>query len=173
MTCFSKREAHIPHNLNTHLSFSKWIYDKISTKLFMRSKNLKLVSRYDTTQSWASFKFMGSFTWVAGCLITGHIVHPFVSLQYCDGWGKKFLKIRPSKEFQMVSWFWSGQKQHKLTLIFLIRNWFIRNWGYRGQNFMKLECHIIPTLKNRSAANSRNSIFGVHEIHNFSINSSS
>ena len=55
---------------------------------------------------------------------------------------------------------------------FLIRNWSIRNWGYRGQNFKKLEGYITPTLRNWSVANSRNWILGVHKIHNFRINPS-
>ena len=56
--------------------------------------------------------------------------------------------------------------------MFFIRNWSIRNWGYRGLNFKKLEGYITPTLRNWSVANLRNSIFGVHEIHNFCIDSS-
>ena len=55
---------------------------------------------------------------------------------------------------------------------FFIRNWSVRNWGYRGQNFKKLEGYITPTLRNWSVANSRNWILGVHKIHNFRVNPS-
>ena len=58
------------------------------------------------------------------------------------------------------------------TRYFSVRNWSIRNWGYRSQNFKKVECHITPILRNLSAANSRNSIFGVHEIHDLCIDAS-
>ena len=57
-------------------------------------------------------------------------------------------------------------------MIFFIRNWSKRNWGYRGQNFTKLRDYITPTLRNWSVANLRNFIIGVYEIHNFGINSS-
>ena len=51
------------------------------------------------------------------------------------------------------------------------RYFFIRNWGYRGQNFKKLEGYITQTRRSWLVANLRNSIFGVHEIHNFCIDS--
>ena len=37
-------------------------------------------------------------------------------------------------------------------MLFFIRNWSIRNWGYRGQNRKKLEGYIAPTLRNWSIA---------------------
>ena len=56
-------------------------------------------------------------------------------------------------------------------MLFFIRNWCVRNWGYRVQNLKKLKGCI--TLRNWSVVNSRNCIFGVHEKHNFWKNSSS
>ena len=46
-------------------------------------------------------------------------------------------------------------------MLFFIRNWCVRNWGYRVQNLKKLKGCI--TLRNWSVVNSRNCIFGVHK----------
>ena len=40
--------------------------------------------------------------------------------------------------------------------IFLIRNWSIRKWDYKGQTFKKLAGYISPTLRNWSIVKSRN-----------------
>ena len=60
-----------------------------------------------------------------------------------------------------------------LTFLFLyIRNWSVRYWGCKSQNFKKLEDCISPTLRNWSVRISRNWIIGVAEMHYFRMHSS-